>query len=83
MPVDDEAREIARGLTKAQQEALMWLGAKGTCVRSLLESGAPQQRSVLPLEKQGLVVLLGWGRYGVSYRGRAALEAMEKNDARP
>ena len=25
MPADDEAREIARGLTKAQRKALLWL----------------------------------------------------------
>jgi hypothetical protein len=85
MPVDDEAAQIARGLTKAQREALMLLPASG---RPTCAVHVPAKRLLGKLrdlaDGTGRTGLPGTYAYGLTPFGsrvRAALEAMEKNDA--
>lgn len=75
MPVDDEAAQIARGLTQAQREALLsaielTTGMACNILSEWTYSALLRMRLVDPF---GRLTPLG-------LRVRAALEAMEKND---
>jgi hypothetical protein len=84
MQTDDEAAQIARGLTWGAQQALLWLPADGQKrLWQFAMSHRPNSGALYALRDAGLASRLHsyplrWNATPLGLRVRAALEAMEK-----
>lgn len=81
-----DAAEIARGLSKAQKKALMWLPGNGS-TRQIGTPSAPIWPTMRALQVRGLIdrdwaVLDGWRALQFGLQVRAALQQQEPGDGR-